>query len=66
MTEENPIMLWALQKGWAYWVIKIVQLGLVLILGYFYAKNRKARFATWLLVSVFTFVWVQFFIGSIL
>jgi hypothetical protein len=66
MYEENPIMLWALQQNWAFWLFKAIQVGLVLILGYYYESKRIARFGVWLLVAVFTFVWVQFFIGSLI
>lgn len=66
MVEENPIMLWALQQEWAYWVFKLIQIGLVLILGRYYERKRIARFGTWLLIAVFVFVWVQFIIGSLI
>ncbi len=66
MIEENPLMLWALQQGWIYWVFKVIQIGLVFIVGKYYEKKRIAKFGTWLLIAVFVFVWVQFFIGSLI
>jgi len=65
MIENNPIMLWALTIGWVYWVFKVIQIGLVGVLWLGYDKNRIARFAVWLLIVVFTFVWVQYFVGEL-
>lgn len=67
MIENNPIMLWALQYGWVYFLLKLIQIGLVIALGYGYyvVENRMARFAVWLLIAVFTFVWIQYFIGEL-
>ena len=65
MIENNPIMLWALTIGWIYWVFKAVQLGLVGVLWWAYDKQKIVRFAVWLLIVVFTFVWVQYFVGEL-
>jgi hypothetical protein len=68
MIENNPFMLWALEQGWIYWLISLIKIGLVILLGYGYygIKNRMARFAVWLLIAVFTFVWVQYFVGELM
>lgn len=65
MIENNPIMLWALQIGWVYWLFKLIQTFLVGIICYLYSKNKVARFATGILIVVFSFVWLQFLIGTV-
>ena len=65
MIENNPIMLWALTIGWVYWIFKTIQVGLVGVLWWAYPKYRIARFAIWLLIAVFVFVWAQYFVGEL-
>lgn len=64
--ELNPVMLWALQQGTMYWVIKIFQIGLGFILAYLFINNRLAKIGTDILVLVFAVTWIQFFIGSLI
>jgi hypothetical protein len=65
MIEENPLMLRALQVGWLYWLIKALQVAVVLPLGVWYTKVRVARWAVYFLIVVFSLAWLQFLIGSL-
>jgi hypothetical protein len=66
MVEANPIMLYALQVGWLYWLIKALQVALVTLLGLWYTKMRVARVVVILGILVFSVAWLQFFIGSLI
>lgn len=65
MVEENPIMLWALQVGWLYWLIKLFQVALVGVLWAWYTRVRLARIAVVGLIVVFSVAWLQFLVGSL-
>ena len=64
--EQNPLMLWALQQGWMYWAIKIIQIGFGFGLAYLFYNHKIARVATNLLVIIFAITWIQFFIGCLI
>ena len=65
MIENNPIMLWALQVGWLYWLIKAFQAALVALLWAWYTRVRLARGAVYVLIVVFSVTWLQFVVGSL-
>lgn len=60
MTENNPIMLWALQKGAMYWILSVIKFFLALFLWYIYPKSK---IGVYILIVIFAFVWIQFFVG---
>ena len=68
MVENNPLMLWALKQGWVYWLISAIKIGLVIVLGYGYYNigSKVCRWCVWVLIAVYSIVWVQYFIGSLI
>ena len=66
MVENNPIMLSALKMGWIYWLFTLTKIMMVIIIGYeYYNKNKIARIGVWLLIIVYTCVWLQYFVGEL-
>lgn len=63
MTENNPVMLWALKEGWVYWIFSVFKLGAASIL---WAVYPRLRLLTIAFAVVYFVVWFQFFIGSLI
>ena len=66
MVEENPLMLMALEVGWLYWVVKLVQLLLVLAIWKASVVHKWMRFATWIIAGFYFIVWFQFLLGNLI
>ena len=66
MTENNPIMLWALEHGWMYWLFSLIKFLLVTILVWAYSRVRIARLFAWIVIAIYGLVWLQYFIGRLI
>ncbi len=60
MIENNPIMLWALNKGVIYWLISAVKIGLA---GFLYCIYPQFKRAIAGVTAIYLIVWIQYFGG---